>query len=261
MKRSISICCVFAILLSFAACGIHGTEPAIPKNNGTLPLQLIDGAGTEQFVLAGENSGDVYTVSANELSVVLDGEAAAPADLENGMILSFDPGYTLLETWPMQITGASANAQRESGDKAHYGDLCGLYLQVLEDLWSNDSALNDDITYISVDLDDAPGNLTDGEKAAVAWIFSGRHNAQGLQFSFDELKENGYINESILCWENGVLFSIAKSEHGKNTAKKLTFNAQKWRSGTGAIFYIDCTAKRGEGVHWKPYQPGEFAIS
>ena len=112
-----------------------------------------------------------------------------------------------------------------------------------------------------MDLDDAPGGLTDGEKAAITWIFSGRHNAQGLQYSFNELKENGYVDDIAIGWENGVLFSITASENGKNTAKKITFDAEKWRSGLGAIFFTDCTAKRGTGAAWEPYEPGGFAIS
>ena len=261
MKRIISIVCVLALLLSCAACGSRKTEPETPENNEALALRLIDGAGTQRFVLAGEAGGDVYTVETAMLTVFLDGEAAAPADLENGMILTFDTGYTLLETWPMQITNAVVHTQSETENQADHGDLCGVYLQVLEDLWTNDSGLNENITYISVDLGEAPGDLTDGEKAAIAWIFSGRHNAQGLQLSFEALAENGYLKEGMLYWEDGALFSITEPEHGNSTANKLKFNARKWRSGTGAIFFDDCTAKRGKGVQWKSYQIGGFAIS
>lgn len=261
MKRIISVFCVLALLLSFAACDNRKEEPANPETGGTLSLRLVDGVGTQRFVLAGEAGGDVYTVDTATLTVFSDGDAAAPADLENGMMLTLDAGYTLLETWPMQITNAVARAQSASDDPADHGDLCGVYLQVLEDLWTNDSGLNGDITYISVDLSEAPGDLTDGEKAAIAWIFSGRHDAQGLQLSFDALAENGYLTDGMLYWEDGALFSITKADGGTNTANKITFSARKWRSGTGAIFFNDCTAKRGKGVRWKPYQLGGFAIS
>ena len=275
MKRILCVCCVLAILFSFGACGNLKESPeSTPSNNSltgelqpdesagnTLSLRLVDVAKTGQLVLAGEKSGDVFTVNSNDLTVFLDGEAALPSDLENGMTLTVDPGYELLETWPMQIKRATVRAQRKSGDPEDYGNLCGLYLQVLEDLWTDDSGLNEDISYISVDLDKAPGRLTDGEKAAVTWIFSGKHNAQGLQFGYEALAENGYLKEDTLYWEDGVLFSITKTESRKNTANKITFNAQKWRSGTGAIFYMDCTAKRGRGVKWNPYQTGQFAIA
>ena len=261
MKRILSVLCVFSLLLSFSACGNRQAEPAAPEDGNMLSLRLIDGAGTQKLVLAGEKSGDVYTADAGELTVFLDGEAAAPDALENGMRLTVDAGCTLLETWPVQITGATVRARRAIDDLADYGDLCGVYLQVLEDLWTNDSGLNEGITYISVDLLDAPGDLTDGEKAAVAWIFSGRHGAQGLQLSFEALKENGYIQEDELYWEDGALFSVTRADHDKDTAKKISFSARKWRSGTGAVFFLNCTAKRGDGLQWKPYQTGQLAVS
>ena len=87
MKRVFSVLCVFALLLSFSACGNRQAEPAAPEDGDMLSLRLIDGAGTQKLVLAGEKSGDVYTADAGELTVFLDGEAAAPDALENGMRL------------------------------------------------------------------------------------------------------------------------------------------------------------------------------
>ena len=263
------------MLFSLGACRSHtGTEGTTGRQNGEttgngsaepqgdlLQLRVIRGAGTGQLVLAGIGSGELYTVNEAELTVYLDGKAAAPSELENGMLLAVDPGYTVLESWPGQLTGATVRATGKPADKNDHGDLCGLYLQVLEDLWEDDSGLNGDITYISVDLADAPGGLTDGEKAAITWIFSGAQGKQGLQFGYEALKENGYLGEDVLYWEDGVLLSIRKTEKGADGAQKISFDAQKWRSGEGAIFYLDCTAERGTGAQWKPYQAGSFAIS
>ena len=187
MKKWIAILCVIAILFSLVAChsNINPEESTGPQNGETtgnesvepqgdsLQVRIISGTGTGQLVLAGINSGDVYTVNDTELTVYLDDKTAEPSDLVNGMLLTIDPGYTVLETWPGQLTGATVHAYSKPSDEKDHGDICGLYLQVLEDLWEDDSGLNSDITYISVDLANAPGDLTDGEKAAVAWIFAG----------------------------------------------------------------------------------------
>ena len=272
MKKWIAMLCIAAMLLAFGACkkdapqgtvtatdgGQETTDAAQPQGE-PLSLRIVDGAGTGIFTLAGEDASAVYTASADELTVYLDGSLASPADLRNGMTLTVEPGYELLETWPAQFAGATVYA--DSAEKDGYGDLCGLYLTVLEDLWTDDSALNENITYISVDLTDAPGALTDGEIAAVAWLFSGRHNAQPLTFGFEALKENGFVNEAELYWPDGALFSIKASDHAKQSAKKITFDAEKWRSGTGAIFFTDCTAKRGKDAAWDGYKPGGYAIS
>ena len=131
----------------------------------------------------------------------------------------------------------------------------------MEDLWNNDEALNAEIAYISVDLSAAPGGLSEGERTALAWLFAGRHNAQALTMSFEELKENGYVNETELYWKDGVLLSLKATDNEKQSEKKITFDAEKWRSGTGAIFFNGCTAKRGKGPQWEPYQPGSFSIA
>lgn len=275
MKKGIALLCMIAMLFSLAACsgdtgssdsaalpnGATAEGEAIRPQAGSIPVRVIKGAGTGSLVLAGKTRGDVYTVSETELTVYLDEQPAKPSDLENGMLLMLDPGFFELETWPGGLIGATVHAYSKPADKDDHGDLCGLYLQVLEDLWTDDSGLNSDISYFSVDLDDAPGALTDGEKTAIAWIFSGAHDKQGLEFSFEELTEKGYVDKGELYWEDGVLFSIKTTENGKNSAQEITFDAQKWRSGTGAIFYMGCTAQRGTGVQWNPYKAGTFAIS
>ena len=272
MKKWIALLCIAAMLLAFGACkkdtqgtvtatdgGQETTDAATEPQGEPLTLRVVDGAGTGRFTLAGKESGDVYTASAAELTVFIDGKPAAPAELENGMTLTMEPGYELLETWPAQFAGATVYA--ESAEKDGYGDLCGLYLTVLEDLWTEDAGLNENITYLSVDLADAPGDLTDGEIAAVAWLFAGRHDAQPLTFGFEELKENGFVNEAELHWRDGVLFSIKATDNAGQSAKKIAFEAEKWRSGTGAIFFTGCTAKRGRGAAWDSYKTGGFAIA
>lgn len=270
MKKRIALLCAVLLLLCLSACRqgttdvLTGTDAqtsadAAPQGEASA-LRIVDGAGTGSFVLAGEKSGDVFTVVADEMTVFINGKKAEPDALENGMLLTAEPGYELLETWPAQFAGVTVRASR-SGGKDDHGDLCGLYLTVLEDLWTNDEALNSGCAYISVDLDDAPGDLTDGEKAAVAWIFAGRHGAQPLTFGFEELKENGYVKESELCWKDGVLCSVSATAGERQSEKKIVFDAQKWRSGTGAIFFNACTAHRGKGAAWDNYKPGGFAVS
>lgn len=263
MKKAIAILCLAAMLLTLGACrGGQAPFGDVTEGaaDGALRLRVVDGADSGRLVLAGKSGGELYTADASSLTVYLDGEKAGPGALADGMLLTVDPDVTVLETWPGQLTGATVRASGKA-DKDDRGDLCGVYLQVLEDLWREDDALNDGIEYVSVDLSDAPGALTDGEKAAIAWIFAGAHGKQGLQLRLDELKAQGYVDESRLYWENGVLFSIKKAENGADSAKKISFDAEKWRSGLGAILYTGCTAARGDGLSWKPYKPGEFAVA
>ena len=260
MKRYALAAGVFLLLLLCCACGKNGKNAAGAPPEGSVAMRVIEGGGTERLVLAGEKNGDFYTADAKELTVYTDGEKADAADLKNGMAVTLDPGFELLETWPAQIKGATVRADG-GGDKDGHGDLAGVYLQVLEDLWERDPALNDGASYVSVDLSDAPGGLTEGEKSAVAWIFAGRHNAEALQLSFEELKTNGYISDGALYWETGVLMQIARSQNGADSAAKVGFEAKKWRSGDGAVYFRDCSAKRGAGEQWEAYKVGSYAVS
>ena len=230
--------------------------------NDALKLRIVNGVGTDHLTLAGEGKTEVFTLSTDNLTVLFGEEPKEAVYLENGMILEFDPGYEISETWPLQITKTTAvHAQSKIEDADDYGDICGLYLQVLEDLWEEDNALNEDIKYVSIYLDEAPGKLTDAEKTAITWIISGKHFTEGLQLSLEELQEKGYLDENDLFWKDGVLLSIKQTKAEKSNSKKITFDAEKWRSGLGAIFFNKCKSERGTAFEWEPYKCGSFAIS
>ena len=90
---------------------------------------------------------------------------------------------------------------------------------MLEDLWNTDDGLNGGAEVVSVDLSKAPGGLTAGEKAAVAYVFAQKHGVQGLTMTFDELREEGYLTGEKLeggstaySFTNGLLFTITPEE-------------------------------------------------
>lgn len=132
-----------------------------------------------------------------------------------------------------------------------------LYLQVLDDLWSVDKALNEDIDMVSVDL--SATSLTEGEQAAVALLFAQRHGVELVRGTAEELTEQGYIiTEEFPRWENGCLFTLTEEE---SSDRKVTFAAHKWRSALGAYFFTDCTAEADADGGWSTYTVGAEAIS
>ena len=54
--------------------------------------------------------------------------------------------------------------------------LASLYMQVLEDLWTTDSALNEDISVMGVDLSGT--SLSEEDRAALAEDFGERHGVE-----------------------------------------------------------------------------------
>ena len=132
-----------------------------------------------------------------------------------------------------------------------------LYLQVLEDLWNVDKALNENITMVGVDL--SATSLTEGEQATVALLFAQRHGVALVRGTAEELAEQGYITtEDFPRWEDGCLFVLTEAE---SSDREVTFEAYKWRSALGAYFFTDCTAEAEADGGWKSYAVGAEMIS
>ena len=248
-------------------------------------LRIVDGAETGQLVLAGERASDVYTLDMKDIKAFLDGKKSDASVLEDGMMAEILHNGWIQTTYPgmfsdvYEVRVYSLGSEKNPGGS--YYDLCGLYLQVLEDLWNKDAGLNEEIQYISVDLTDAPGNLTDGEKAAIAWIFGGKHGVQALTLTSEELKEQGYYTEIVYTgtglpmssddnrpkaymWEDGVLFTIIDNM-GQDAATYslpvVKFDAWKWRTPLGAYFFSNCSAVWPQMGSWSSYNIEHEMIS
>lgn len=257
-----------------------------PEQDGEpviLTLRIVDGAEDGFLVLAGEEAGSVYTLSVGDLPVSLitpeGSETGGGELLADGMLVDVAFNGTVLETYPGRfdkVFGLTAygigTAQVPGGS---YYDLCGLYLQVLEDLWERDAGLNSDITELALDLSQAPGGLTEGEKSALTYCFGNAHSIMAMQATSKELIEWGLLtpvalgNEgegrsTLYQWEDGVLFSIRADEGHDGefySLPVLFFNANKWRSPLGAYFFGGCSAIWPEFGTWSGYEIGGEAIS
>ena len=293
MKRLFLILLTLCLVL-LTACGARPVEtasPAAPEEDAAAPeadnsveeqtyvsestLRIVDGAETGHLVLAGEEADEVCTLDVGDTPVYLDGEEAGASALEDGMMVTLElTGDELPESGPVtNVDVIRADSLGSEGNPGGgYYDLCGLYLQVLEDLWSTDPGLNDGISYISVDLTQAPGDLTAGEKAAIVKIFSEAHNAEGLNLTWAQLADQGYLasdtddsgEDAALWWEDGLLFTISPAEGSEEEAYSLPvvrFDAEKWRSPLGAYFLTDCTAVWPEMGTWNGYTVAGAAIS
>lgn len=227
----------------------------------------------------------VYRLTVTEdTPVCLDGQPASAGDLTDGMPLEIAFNGVVLETFPAQlgevysVSGYSIGTAQCPGGS--YYDLCGLYLQALDDLWKKDPALNEDVSLVSLDLSQTPGGLLESEKSALAWRFGELHGAETLGLTFEELQSQGYLTASPLStpapeegedfsslwysWEDGCLFSIrANGSHGAEcyALPVLFFDAEKWRTPLGAYCLYDCSALWPECGTWSGYTVGSEMIS
>ena len=258
LKRLIMLMMVVAVTAALLACTKGGrdnedgndTPDPEPQYAGadTMTLRVVGDGEDGTLILAGET--ELYTLPLDGLTLYLDGSSMDASGIESGM--TAEVWYTggVQETYPAKFSQVVAvSLSRE--DDARY-DLCGLYLQVLEDLWNKDAGLNGGAEIVSVDLSKAPGGLTAGEKAAIAYVFAQRHSVEGLTMTFDELREQGYLTgeklengSTVYSFANGLLFTITPEETQENGAS-VCFSAGKWRSPLGAYSFTNCAASRGE---------------
>ena len=173
----------------------------------------------------------------------------------------------------MEFGGISAIEILEGG----FDNRATLYLDVLEDLWEVDSGLNSSVEIIGMDLTQT--SLSPAEQAAVGWIFAGKHGAEVVDGTVDELVEQGWITATPLSisgsgldlnepqhffyeWKNGCHFSITEQPlEGTYSLTPVTFDAMKWRSSLGAYIFCDCTAVQSALGEWSDYHIGSEAIS
>ncbi|WP_295755601.1 hypothetical protein [uncultured Oscillibacter sp.] len=263
-----------------------GVPPSLAEDEEptVLTCRVVDGAEDGNLLLAELDEGlyggtGVYRLNVKDVPVTLDGEAAEPSVLEDGMAVDVAFNGTVLESFPAQLgevysVSAWSRGRGRNGGGTMF-DLCGLYLQVLDDLWKKDPALNEDVSQIALDLSQAPGELTEGEKLALVHRFGELHGVVAFAATFEELKEQGYLaseplgngapeGAAFVRWEDGCLFSITPSEDHEGESYSLPtlfFNAEKWRSSLGAYGFYDCSAGWGQVSTWNGYQIGSEMIS
>lgn len=263
-----------------------GVPPSLAEDEEptVLTCRVVDGAEDGNLLLAELDEGlyggtGVYRLNVKDVPVTLDGEAAEPSVLEDGMAVDVAFNGTVLESFPAQFgevysVSAWSRGRGRNGGGTMF-DLCGLYLQVLDDLWKKDPALNGDVSQIALDLSQAPGELTEGEKTALVHRFGELHGVEAFAATFEELKEQGYLTSeplgdgapegaAFVHWEDGCLFSITPSEDHEGESYSLPtlfFNAAKWRSSLGAYGFYDCSAGWGQVSTWNGYQIGSEMIS
>lgn len=247
-------------------------EPA-PQEGVCLRALIVDGADTGWLVLADENA--VYRLDAGAVPVTLDGAPADASALADGMTVELVCG-DIPASLPAELSGAESISAWSLGTAQNPGgtayDLCGLYLQVLDDLWERDPGLNGGAAYVSVDLSAAPGELSAAAKYAVAWVFAQKHGAQPLALTADELAAQGYLTDvtpegaqrPLYQWEDGVLFRITADEAPAGASYSLPtvrFSAYKWRSPLGGYGFSHCTAVWPALGTWSEYSVSEEFIS
>lgn len=317
MKRFFPLLCLCLALLTACAAPVSAGTSAPPDSGeppsaadspapslaedetpAYLACRVVDGAQEGELLLAAldaplydghdsplSDGRGVYRLRITEdTPVYLDGRPASASDLRDGMPLEIAFNGEILETYPVllgdvySVSGWSIGTRQSPGGTLY--DLCGLYLQALDDLWQRDPALNENISLVSLDLSQAPGELLESEKSALVWRFGELHGAEALALTFEELENQGYLTASALStpapeegqdfshlwtqWDDGCLFTITPNGNHEGEIYSLPvlfFNAEKWRAPLAAYCLYDCSALWPEMGAWDSYSIGSEMIS
>ncbi len=278
---------------------VEGAPPSLAEDEtpAYLTCRIVDSAEDGVLLLAEldaplsggrddrHDGKSVYRLTLTaDTPVYLDGRPASAGDLTDGMPLEIAFNGLVLESFPAQLGEIYSVSAYSTGSPqcpgGSYYDLCGLYLQVLDDLWNRDPALNENISIASLDLTQAPGGLLESEQSALRWRFGELHGVEVLDLTFEELRDQGYLTASPLStpapkegedlsslwysWEDGCLFSIrANGSHGAEcyALPTLFFDVEKWRTPLAAYCLYDCSALWPEMGTWEGYSIGSEMIS
>ena len=255
MKRWLSGLLVALLLTAHGCAAQGGTSDGagaapLPDDTAVMSATIVS-AEQDSLLLAGAGEYEgVYRVGTKDVPVLLEGQPADASALCAGRTVEIAFDGTVAESYPAIPSGITRIAVTE----AEIGPVA-LYLQVFDDLMEMDTALIEDIRYIGVDLSTV-NNLSESERDAVCWRLGERYGAEPVAGTFDALCDAGYIDRKALYWEDGVFLQIELTEAGEDA---LAFDAQKWRSGLGANFFEDCTARR-TAAGWT-YEVGALAVS
>ncbi|NMP38426.1 MAG: hypothetical protein GX051_09970 [Clostridiales bacterium] len=246
---------LFAVLLALeillCACGKGGADnPAttLPTTSGALnniSLCVVRLSGST--MLASAEDGGLYNVSLSNVEILsAAGKKTSQQALTAGTTVSIAYSGGIAESYPAQITSPVTIAVTGSRP-----DRVSLYEKAVKHIYENDPGLNGSV--IVLDLDGA-ASLNAGDREALCRVLFNHYfsidSTEVILGNYDSLsKENEIVNN---VFEKGVIISIKDSGTDE-------FSISKWRSGTGAAGFKNCTAKYANGEWSIDY--GEMHIS
>lgn len=188
--------------------------------------------GGDRLLVAPEEGSSAFA-SSDRISVGLVGAELVD---EKGKVMTadqFKPGDllrisydgTIRESYPAQI---SALRIEYLGPELKLGG----FMAVIDDIYREDSALNDSIKMIAFDTGE--WGLTEIEKEIILAWAKEEYGYDTLQASFEELAEQGLIDKKNLYFPEGILIELKNVEWNEQDST-LKCSVSKWRSGLGAI--------------------------
>ncbi len=128
-------------------------------------------------------------------------------------------------------TNAAVSSKRQKAGYEDKTSLCYIYVQAIEILLEEDTALNQGMKYIAIDMDTLKGISRDNEKE-ISEYFEKKYT-KVKDASLEDLKKEGEFDARNKLLKNGVAVKVNKIM--EFTDESIEFEASKYKSGLGAI--------------------------
>lgn len=224
------------------------TEATTEAQTETIALTIIDGADDGELLLAAKDDavGGVFIMTVGETPVTLDGETASAADLKDGMTIDVTYSGMMMRSFPGQLGGVeSINAH--AFEEGQVYDIAGLFFQIVDDIWQKNPQLVDELNTIAVDLEQAPGGLSESEKTAILYHIGQKYGFETISGNYDTLVETGVLEKDAVIWKDGVIVTIAPPQNASEENHTLQVDASIWRGDEAAIYYHNIAADYVDG--------------
>ncbi|HIS61363.1 MAG TPA: hypothetical protein IAC14_03790 [Candidatus Scybalomonas excrementigallinarum] len=220
------------------------SETASKEGAYQMDLLIVKDYKTSLFVLPLKN--EEYQTP---LLVTVPDSFAKQSIVKEGKIATISWNGNVLETYPAKISAMTIERKKASTSPLF------LYEKALEELIDTDKGLNTSITQAVFCLDGIT-NLTVMEKEALVYLGSDLLDVPVRQGTFKQLEDENLIQNGTFT--NDIYIEIT-GENLNPSGKKVTFSMEKYRSGDGAYFLLDCIGNYKKGT-WS-YTIGSHAIS
>ncbi len=172
-------------------------------------------------------SSDIMSVGLVKCDIVdANGKKMESGAIKAGDILEVTYNGMIAESYPAQI---GAKSIKVTG----HNQLIDGYLAMIDDIYQEDTALNDSIEMIAFDTTGWAG-ISKGEKEILFAELKKKYKLNIMEGTFDELVQKKLIDKAELYFPKGILITISNMKLS-DAKEEATYSIAKWRSGDGAV--------------------------
>ncbi len=178
-------------------------------------------------------SSDQISVGIRDASIYnKDGEKTELKEIQTGDIIEIAYNGIIMESYPAQITADRIDVKDTR--------LMDGYQALIEDIYSEDEGLNSNIEMVVIDTATLE-ELSGLEKEKLLGNLKDTFGLEVREGTYDQLVEEGLIDDKVLYFEKGILIKITEPSHNDKITE-ITCGISKWKGGLGAVGSDQVTA-------------------